>query len=131
MTDNAKKIIIVSILLILAISNVVIIINENNKEPRNGMQEWADQINECTQHYLSEGQSGTCGYIKRIDSEHSTSITVYFRSDNVVDYNRVYIDGMGVIIEWYKRTKDVAVHTSTTYIPFDSICYAQSNEVNQ
>lgn len=131
MTDNARKIIIISMLLILAISVIAIIFDENNKEPRNGMQGWADQINECTQHYLSEGQSGTCGYIKRIDSEYSTSITVYFKTDKSVDYNRVYVDNVGVIIEWYKRTGDVTVHTSTTYIPFNSICYAQSNEVNQ
>lgn len=132
MIDNTmKKIIAVSVVVILAIAVGIIIFNEKNKEQYT-WQEWANQVNECTDYYLDKGTYGSCGYIKTIGSDYSTTLSVSSGYDGIINYCKAHINDKGIVLEWYKKSAGgIVTHTSTTYIPFDSICYAQSNEVNQ
>ena len=92
--------------------------------------DFADQMNKDTGYYLDKGYNGTCGYIKTIGSDYSTTITVSTSYDSSINYCKVHANDRGVVLDWYKKTTNgVVTHTSTTYIPYESICYIQANKV--
>ena len=132
MIDNTKKIIAISIVAILIIGVAIMVaFNEKNNKDTYGWQEWANQVNECTDYYLDNETYGPCGYIKTIGSDYSTTLSVGLGYNGTISYCKAHTNDKGIVLEWYKKSTDgIVTHTSTTYIPFDAICYAQSNQVN-
>lgn len=99
--------------------------------------EFADQMNKNTDYYLEKNTGGSCGYIKTIGSEYSTYLNVSCSTSygmTTIDYVKVYAKEGGLALEWHKKKIDSSnrvgdVITSTTYIPYESICYVQANKV--
>ena len=131
--DNLPIFIVGAVLICIVIVTASIIgIGTWQSEHRaNAWVDFADQMNRNADYYLEKNTGGTCGYIKKaMDSEgHYTTITVSCSSSETT-YTRVYAKEGGLALEWHKITPSLGDRvTSTTYIPYESICYVQANKV--
>ena len=127
--DHTSVITVTIIAVIIALLAIVVaacIIDSGHDDMWN---DFADQMNKDTEYYLDKGTVGSCGYIKTIGSDYSTTISVSTSSSGTINYCKVHADDRGIILEWYQKTSSRTYHTSTTYIPYESICYVQANKV--
>lgn len=98
-------------------------------DDRTAWNDFADQMNKNADYYLEKNTGGSCGYVKTIGSEYSTTVKVSWSSSET-SYARVYAKEGGLALEWHKITPSLGDKiTSTTYIPYESICYVQANKV--
>lgn len=99
-------------------------------DDRTAWNDFANQMNKNADYYLEKNTGGSCGYVKTVGSEYySTTINVSWSSSEI-NYARVYAKEGGLALEWHKITPSKGDRvTSTTYIPYESICYVQANKV--
>ena len=142
MDKDEMKMVIVAWAIIIAIgalacTGLIFLDHTVNHNDSTAWDEFAAQINKDTDHYLDLKTGGSCGYIKTAGSEYSTGLNVSCYGSygaTVMDYVKVYAKEGGLALEWHKRTINSSdrvgdVITSTTYIPYESICYVQANKV--
>ena len=139
--DEMKMVIVAWAIIIaagaLACTGLIFLDHAVNHSDSTAWDEFATQVNKDTDHYLDFKTGGSCGYIKTVGSEYSTNLSVFCSvsyGTTTIDYIKVYAKEGGLALEWHKRTIDSAdrvgdVITSTTYIPYESICYVQANKV--
>jgi hypothetical protein len=126
--DHVLIVCAVTLVILLALLGITCFVSSTHDD-RAAWDDFADQVNKDTDYYLDKGYNGTCGYIKTIGSEYSTTIYVS-QSSPETNYARVYVKESCLALEWHRITssKEDTI-TSTTYIPYESICYVQANKV--
>ena len=100
-------------------------------DDRTAWNDFADQMNRNADYYLEKNTGGPCGYVRTVGSTtYSVSISVSWSSSETANYTRIYAKEGGLALEWHTITlSDGDKVTSTTYIPYESICYVQANKV--
>ena len=127
--DHLLVVCAVSVIILLVLLGIACFI-DNMHDDRAEWNDFADQMNRDTDYYLDKGTYGTCGYIKTIGADYSTAISVNTGYDSSINYCKVHANDRGVVLDWYKKSAGgIVTHTSTTYIPYESICYIQANKV--
>lgn len=129
--DNHMPMVIAPLIIMMVILMVILavacIVDSGHDDAWSG---YADQMNKNTDYYLDNGTYGSCGYVKTTGSDYSVTISVSPGYNGSIDYCKVHTNDRGVILEWYKKSAGGSVTlTSTTYIPYESICYVQANKV--
>ena len=122
-----SAVLIALLLILFALLIVACIVDSGHNDAWGG---YADQMNKNTDYYLDNETYGSCGYVKTIGSDYSVTISVSPGYNGSVDYCKVHTNDRGIVLEWYKKSAGGSVTlTSTTYIPYESICYVQANKV--
>ena len=129
--DKIDKVILavsVVLVMIVIITSTAVVIAKVQNGNDNAWEEFAHQVNKDIDYYLEHNTGGIGGYIKTADTDYTRQVRVSWSSDKV-EYSKVYAKEGGLAQEWHTVKNGVDVHTSTTYIPYDAICYVQANKV--